>query len=487
MLAVARPNDAMLPTEPANILSKRISVKPWGHDCREHRSWRCVWCESLYCFECDTGTTASMDKFPYHRLCEKHLSELPGGIVSSSELDSELTTPSSVGFAHPPNNELSMTNLSSSTTYSDKDFCHCLISKTMLCSDCIQNAKVWQAEQAKFFERSGIIECAYGRFPGGCKADSTIKCGCGGRGIDCNFITEKDWEKFEATDFYWIGRTGLADDQFEKKEKKDLRNVFGDNFPVRAADSFDGKDLPSGRPPTAITPPLTPKRQGWSFGFGVRRTKSIAFLPNHKKGFPSICDTMCNGSSSSSDRHERPATTPATTKNFLTNPQMRKPYSNFRIAPDKLKPPPPMRNPEESYLDSDSEHEDDEDQELEADCESDYASIADSISTLGSEYDYEDALEGKVGFQKGLHPTPALVHVGTAALAKRQLTPRLIQMRSSPSLKPEIIEIGMSKKMKERKKWGCRNEIDASKVDLRSTQAHGFWRCSFCSGRIRGV
>ncbi|KAF3092650.1 hypothetical protein TWF706_008960 [Orbilia oligospora] len=483
-----------LPMEPAATLNKRVSIKPWGHDCREHRSWRCVWCESLFCFECDTGTTAFIDQFPYHRLCENHLSELPGSHASVIEPDTSSSAPSTVGFVYLSNNQLSVTNLSGDTKCPDKDFCHCLISKTMLCSDCASDAKIWQEEQAKMFERSGVVECAYGRFPGGCKADINTKCGCGGRGIDCNFFSDKDWEKFEATDFYWIGRTGLADDQFEKKEKKDLRHVFGDNFPVRAADSFDGTERPFNplAPITATTPPPTSKKLSWVSGLGgLRRTKSITLLGRPKKPMPGMCDTACNGSSSSTDQHPKPITADIITKTFLKNPQMRKPYSNFRVNPDQMKPPTPMRGAEGSYLDSETEGEDEiivhEFDEGE-DFESDYASIADSISTLGSEYDLEDALEAKSEIQKGLHPTPpTIIHIGTASLATRHLSPRLIQMRSSPNLKANLMDAAAIKKVKDKKKWGCRNEINCSKVDLKSIQSHGFWRCSFCSGRICGI
>ncbi|KAF3914038.1 hypothetical protein AA313_de0200722 [Arthrobotrys entomopaga] len=471
MLAVARSRGGTFPMEPASSLSKR---------------------------ECDTGTTAFIDRFPYHRLCDKHLSELPGGICSPSEADSGTSTPSSVGFVYLSNNQLSVTNLSGNTKCSEKDYCHCLISKTMLCSDCVNDAKVWQDEQAKMYERSGIVECAYGRFPGGCKADINTKCGCGGRGIDCNFISEKDWEKFEATDFNWIGRTGLDDGQFEKKEKKDLRSVFGDNFPVRAADSFDGVDRPfkGPLPVLARTPPPTPKKQNWvsNFGAPLRRAKSISFLGRQKKvlsTISTICDAACNASRSSTSQHAKHPNPETLNKTFLKNPQMRKPFSNFRVNPDEMKPPTPMRAPEESYLDSESEEEDEEEpivNQEDDEPESDYASIADSASTIGSEYDYEDSGEPRNGFQKGLHPTPpTFIHIGTASLATRQISPRLIQMRSSPNLKADIVDDATAKKIKERKKWGCREEVDCTKVDLNSIQAHGFWRCSFCSGRIRGI
>ncbi|KAK6349414.1 hypothetical protein TWF696_005699 [Orbilia brochopaga] len=493
MLAVDRIRGSSLPLDPASSLSKRVSVKPWGHDCREHRSWRCIWCESLYCFECDTGTTAFIDQFPYHRLCQKHLSELPGGVISPSEASSGVSTPSTVGFVHLSNNQLSMTNLSGDTKCSDKDFCNCLISKTMLCGDCVGDAKVWQDEQAKMFERSGIIECAYGRFPGGCKAEINAKCGCGGRGIECSFFSEKDLEKFEATDLNWIGRTGLTDDQFEKKEKKDLRTVFGDSFPVRAIDSFESTERPMNPAPSPATPPATPKKQNWvaTFGAPLRRAKSIGFLHRPKKTISGMCDAACTGSPSTTDEHPKQVS-PDAIKTFLKNPQMRKPYSNFRANPDDMKPPTPMGAAGMSFLDSESEEDEDVDEQHspgEDDYdESDYASIADSISTLGSEYDYEDTLEAKNGIQEGLHPAPpTLIHVGTAALATRQLSARLVTMRSSPNLKPDLVDVATSKKMKERKKWGCRNEIDASKLDLKTIQAHGFWRCSFCSGRIRGV
>ncbi|KAK6362353.1 hypothetical protein TWF730_006047 [Orbilia blumenaviensis] len=491
-----RTRGSRLPTETTTTLSKRVSIKPWGHDCREHRSWRCVWCESLYCFECDTGTTAFIDQFPYHRLCQNHLSELPGSCVSDSEVDISSSCQPAVGFVYLSNNQLSVTNLSGDTKCPDKDFCHCLISKTMLCGDCVSDAKVWQDEQQKTFERSGIVECAYGRFPGGCKADINTKCGCGGRGIDCNFFSDKDWEDFEATDFYWIGRTGLDDGQFQKKEKKDLRHVFGDNFPVRAADSFDGTDRPF-NPPAPVssitTPPHIPKKMNWISGFvGLHQAKSIKLPSRPKKILSGVCDATCNGSNSSTDHHPKPITADFVTKNFLRNPQMRKPYSNFRVKPDQMKPPAPMRAAGESYLDSETEDEDQvdfhelEDEDL--DFESDYISIADSISTLGSEYDCEDALGAKTGIQQGLHPTtPTLIHVGTASLATRQLSPRLIQMRSSPNLKVDLVDAVMVRRLKDRKKWGCRNEIDCSNVDLKTIQAHGFWRCSFCSGRIYGV
>ncbi|KAJ6265058.1 hypothetical protein Dda_1213 [Drechslerella dactyloides] len=495
MLAVARIRDSGLPMDPAASLSKRVSVKPWGHDCREHRSWRCIWCESLYCFECDTGTTAFIDQFPYHRLCQDHLSELPGGVVSLSETGSGVSTPSTVGFVYLSNNQLSVTNLSGDTKCSDKEFCNCLISKTMLCGDCVTDARVWQGEQTKIFERSGVIECAYGRFPGGCKSDINAKCGCGGRGIDCSFFSDKDWEKFEATDLNWIGRTGLSDDQFEKKEKKDLRTVFGDSFPVRAVDSFDATERPANPAPSLATPPATPKKQNWVSAFGgpLRRAKSISFLYRPKKSITGICDAACTGSSSTTDEHPKQINPDAITKTFLRNPQMRKPYSNFRANPEDMRSPPSMGTMGLSYLDSDSEDDEDVDEQhgsggRDDDDGSDYASIADSISTLGSEYDYGDALDTKNNSQKGLHPAPpTLVHVGTAALATRQLSPRLVTMRSSPNLNPNIIDIGTSRKMKERKRWGCRNEVDISKVDLKTIQAHGFWRCSFCSGRIRGV
>ncbi|KAK6535691.1 hypothetical protein TWF694_002141 [Orbilia ellipsospora] len=472
MLAVARPRGSPFPMEHAGSLSRRVSIKPWGHDCREHRSWRCVWCESLYCFECDTGTTAFIDRFPFHRLCDKHLSELPGVIASPSEADSGSSTPSSVGFVYLSNNQLSVTNLSGDTKCSEKDYCHCLISKTMLCSDCVNDAKVWQGEQTKMYERSGIIECAYGRFPGGCKADINTKCGCGGRGIDCNFISEKDWKKFEATDFNWIGRTGLDDGQFEKKEKKDLRSVFGDNFPVRAVDSFDGIDRPFKGPIPVLTstPPPTPKKHNWvsTFGAPLRRARSITLLGRQKKGLSTIstmCDPACNGSRSSTSQHAKHINPETLTKAFLKNPQMRKPFSNFRVNPDDMKPPTPMRVLEESYLDSESEEEDEEEPVLneqdDDELGSDYASIADSASTLGSEYDYEDSNEPKNGFQKGLRPTPpTFIHIGTASLATRQPSPRLIQMRSSPNLKADIVDDATAKKIKERKKWGCREEID---------------------------
>ncbi|KAF3925886.1 hypothetical protein ABW20_dc0104481 [Dactylellina cionopaga] len=481
MLAVARTRGSNLPMEPASSLSKRVSIKPWGHDSLPR--------SDIFSQECDTGTTTFIDRFPYHRLCEKHLSELPGDALSPG--DSGISTPSTVGFVYLSNHQLSMTNLSGDTKCSEKEFCHCLISKTMLCGDCVNDAKVWQTEQAKMYERSGVVECAYGRFPGGCKADINAKCGCGGRGIDCNFISEKDWEKFEATDFNWIGRTGLTDGKFEKKEKKDLRNVFGDNFPLRAADSFDGVERPFYNPtPVPLsTPPSTPKKQNWTSTFGIplRRAKSITLLGRSKKGISGMCDTACTGSSSTTDQHPKPASPETVTKTFLKNPQMRKPYSNFRVNPDDMKPPTPMRAADESYLDSDSDDDDDE-HDRNDDVESDYASIADSISTLGSEYDYEDALEAKNGLQNGLNPTPLTVfHVGTASLATRQIPPRLIQMRSSPNLKVETVDAAASKKMKERKKWGCCQEVDLHKVDLKSIQAHGFWRCSFCSGRIRGV
>ncbi|RVD82033.1 uncharacterized protein DFL_009877 [Arthrobotrys flagrans] len=484
MLAAAGIRGGSLPMEPAIALSKRVSIKPWGHDCREHRSWRCVWCESLYCFECDIGTTAFIDQFPYHRLCENHLSELPGPCASAADPDANSSAPSTVGFVYLSDNQLSVANLSGDTKCPDKDFCHCLISKTMLCSGCVSDAKIWQDEQAKMFERSGVVECAYGRFPGGCKADINAKCGCGGRGIDCNFFSDKDWEKFEATDFYWIGRTGLADDQFEKKEKKDLRHVFGDNFPVRAADSFDGTDRSFNllTPIAATTPPPTPKKLSWVVGFGaLRRTKHM----------PGMCDTACNGSSSSTDQHPKPITADAITKTFLRNPQTRKPYTSFRVNPDRTEPPTPMRAAEGSYLDSETEDEDEINiHELDEgeDFESDHASIADSISTLGSEYDLEDALEARSEIQKGFHPAPpTVIHVGTASLATRHLSPRLIQMRSSSNLKADLMGAATMKRIKDKKKWGCRNEIDCSKVDLKTTQAHGFWRCSFCSGRIRGI
>ncbi|EPS35216.1 hypothetical protein H072_11438 [Dactylellina haptotyla CBS 200.50] len=492
MLAVTRARKGSFPMEPAGSLSKRVSIKPWGHDCREHRSWRCIWCESLYCFECDTGTTAFIDRFPYHRLCEKHLSELPGGKATVSEEASSVSTPSNVGFVYLSNHQLSMTNLSGDTDCSEKEFCHCLISKTMLCGDCVGDATIWQAEQAKMFERAGVIECAYGRFPGGCTADINVKCGCGGRGIGCNFISEKDWESFEATDFNWIGRTGLADDQFKKKEKKDLRSVFGDNFPVRAADSFDGIERPfKGPTSTPGTASPSPKKPNWvtSFGAPLRRAKSITLLGRRKKTISTICDAACARRRSSTSQHPKQITTEAATKTFLRNPQRRKPYSNFRANPEDLKPPAPMRGADESYLDSESEDEDDREQDLgEDDIESDYASIADSASTLGSEYDFEGTIEAKDGAQNGLYPAPSsFVHIGTASLATRQLSPRLIQMRSSPNLKIELVDDATAKKLKERKKWGCRNEVECSKLDLKSVQAHGFWRCSFCSGRIRGV
>ncbi|KAK6350404.1 hypothetical protein TWF718_003596 [Orbilia javanica] len=475
--------------------SKRVSIKPWGHDCREHRSWRCVWCESLYCFECDTGTTAFVDRFPYHRLCKDHLSELPGSCSSTTDPGVGSPTSSTVDFIYISDNKLSVTKLGSDNKCLDKDFCHCLISKAMLCTECVNDAKIWQDEQSKMFEGSGVVECAYGRFPGGCKADLNTKCGCGGRGIDCNFFSDKDWEKFEATDFYWIGRTGLADGQFEKKEKKDLRHVFGDNFPVRAADSFDGTNRPfSSLNPTAATPPPAPKKSSWVGGFGgLRRSKSIALLGRPKKPMPGMCDTACNRSSSSTDQHPKPTTTDSVTKTFLKNPQMRKPYNNFRVNPDQLKPPTPMRAAEGSYLDSDTEDEDEDEinvHELdEYGCfESGHASIAGSIGTLSSEYDPEDAVESSVEIQKGLHPTPPnVIHVGTASLATRHLSPRLIHMRSSPSLQVGLTGPAAAKKIMEKRKWGCRNEVDCSKVDLKTIQAHGFWRCSFCSGRIRGI
>ncbi|KAK6506617.1 hypothetical protein TWF481_005074 [Arthrobotrys musiformis] len=481
MLPTASIRGGSLPMDPAITLSKRVSIKPWGHDCREHRSWRCVWCESLYCFECDTGTTAFIDQFPYHRLCENHLAELPGSCApATAEPDATSPPPSTIGLVYLSNNQLSVTNLSGDTKCIDKNFCHCLISKTMLCTDCVNVAKVWREEQAKMFERSGVVECAYGRFPGGCKADVNTKCGCGGRGIDCNFFSDKDWEKFEATDFYWIGRTGLADGQFEKQEKKDLRHVFGDNFPVRAADSFDGTERPfKSLTPITITtsPPPTPKKLSWVSGFGgLRRTKSITFLGRQKKHMSGMCDTACNGSSSSTDQHPKPITADVVTRTFLKNPQMRKPYSNFRVTADQMKPPPPMRAADASYLDSETEDEDEinvHELDDEDDFGGDYASIADSISTLGSEYDLEDALEAKSEIQKGLHPAPpTVIHVGTASLATRHLSPRLIQMRSSPNLKADLLGAAAMKKMKDKKKWGCRNEIDCSKVNLKTIQAH---------------
>lgn len=38
------------PSSLSESSEKPVKVKPWGHDCREHRSWRCVWCEARFCF-----------------------------------------------------------------------------------------------------------------------------------------------------------------------------------------------------------------------------------------------------------------------------------------------------------------------------------------------------------------------------------------------------------------------------------------------------
>jgi hypothetical protein len=435
-----------------------------------------------------------MDRFPYHRLCEMHHSALPLNPITTDKSSDHGTLASeatSCGFVYSAERQIDIMRIDPELagTSKDAEMCKCLISKTMICSNCLEHATNWQMEQLKLFERSGIVECAYKRFPGGCKSQVPAKCACGGRGIGCSFISERDWEKFEATDLLWIGRTGLANCQFEKKEKKDLREFFGDNFPIRPP----GATIVPVRGPTCNTvlqePGLALKKAHWASGLlNIHRSRSLLLLRGSTKKNRSICDTNCTESISSEE-----FTAPLSkgvkisdvAKSFLINPQMRKPIGNFRVNANTMQPPPPMRHLGGATPDSNSDRCSSLSDEADhSDHSRDgYASIADSISTLGSEYDYDACSTAGLVTGKDLIAVSPSVRIGTASVATRSIAPRLVEMRSLLSSPVSIV----NNKTMPQEKWGCRERVDLSNINMKSAKAHGFWRCSFCNGKIHGV
>jgi len=334
----------------------------------------------------------------------------------------------------------------------------------------VPKAQAWKFETEKLYNEDGTITCALGRFPGNCPSfDSGGPCSCNGKGIGCNYIEEQEWKKMETDDLLWLGRFGAAKGDFKTKEKKNLRRLFGESFPKQIEEESTDDDE------ERQEQKVEPKTKSAIMGI----LKSNASLVS-KRSFSSL--KSLNVESNMTITHTREPKI-----HFLSNPQFRKPYSNFQIPRETRKP---SISESESFLDSASD--DGFDDEV--------SSIASVSSTSDHDYTFETKYEG-------LSAPPPITQVATATVVLRQ-EPRIVHTKSTSDLrkKPanklealpcvnllattdrkDVQIADRTAKKEKQSKWGCQEKVFISQEALQTREAHGFWRCSFCNGRIRGV